>query len=97
MSKVEELLNKEYSKFINLHDLLIKITEVDGCSLQKAAMLLYRIMADHPKDQSPFWYRYNEVTGKESMSAYNHDALERLGYVANEGRFESDFDDGIPF
>ncbi|WP_194720924.1 hypothetical protein [Noviherbaspirillum malthae] len=94
---IKDFLQKEDEGFISLHDLLIKMTEVDGVSLQNAARALYRVLDRASPTDYPQWQEIDLATGVKPTEDFAL-ALERLRHVAETGKFAPLWDDDdIPF
>ena len=94
---VKKLLAKQDAGFISLHDLLLKMTKAgDGCTLQEAAMVLCRLLADSDHRNRPRLQMKSFTHGILIVPDRPSSPIQRLHYVTDNGNFESNHDD-IPF
>jgi|GEM_PF-3447926 len=93
MSVIQERL--EQRDFISLHDLLIKISESDGCTLGEAAAMLCQLLRANP-EKAPGFTFYAPTHGV-NRAKNQQMAMSLLDYVARNGDFEQDMSDEIPF
>ena len=94
---VKKLLAQQDAGFISLHDLLLKMTKAgDGCTLQEAAMVLCRLLADSDSSNRPRLKMKSLTHGILTILDRERSPIQRLHYVADNGNFESNHDD-IPF
>jgi hypothetical protein len=80
---VKRLLAKQTQGFINLHDLLTRMTEIDGATYQQAAEALYSQFWQEYGEGSPEWCKTELVSGL--MSADLH-AADKILLSAIDGR-----------
>lgn len=99
---VKRMLAKRDAGFISLHEVLTRMTKVDGATYQDAAKALFRVMLDEEEDPSIKWkWRViSNLLGKEIASEKEGGmAVELLVHVADYGMQNQleDFDNDIPF
>jgi hypothetical protein len=99
---VKRMLAKRDAGFISLHEVLTRMTKVDGATYQDAAKALFRAMLDEEEAPSIKWkWRViSNLLGKEIASGKEEArAVELLVGVADFGMPNKldDLKDGIPF
>ncbi|GAB1394782.1 hypothetical protein MASR1M60_29460 [Rhodocyclaceae bacterium] len=96
---VKNLLAEQAAGFISLHDVLNRMTQVDGASYQEAATLLHRLLWAENEDARPRWHEYSTLYGKRLASDQQAKAAwECLRQAAQSGIPSQWSDDSeIPF
>jgi hypothetical protein len=94
---VKKLLEQQAVGYITLHEVLTRMTKIDGATYQEAATVLHRALwsTDRLIDR-PGWYVCDKLRGR--IKATNREegtAWDCLKYVAEYGT--EVFDDDIPF
>ena len=91
---VKKLLAKQDAGFISLHDLLLKMTQAgDGCTLQEAATVLFRLLDSSEHPDRPRWLIKGKVEGlREASEGFNFSGTRCVRYAATHGKFEPDAD-----
>lgn len=95
---VKNLLVEQAAGFVSLHDVLTRMTQIDGANYQEAAILLHRLLWAEDEKLRPSWYEYSALFGKRMISG-SHDkaAWECLRQAASSG-LPTEWDaDEIPF
>ena len=92
---IKEILQQQDMEFISLHDLLLKMTEVENVSLQEAATVLFRLLDQENSRLRPTWQQRSQARGVTAINGYNSDPMHRLLYVADKGGWE--WSDDTPF
>ena len=87
---VKQLLQKQDASFISLHDLLLKMTLAgDGCSLEEAAIVLFRLMDSSEYPNRPQWLMKSKVEGvRAAHESINFSGKRCLKHAAKFGKFE---------
>ena len=87
---VKQLLQKQDASFISLHDLLLKMTLAgEGCSLEEAATVLFRLMSSSEFSDRPRWLMKSKVEGiRVAHESINFSGMRCLRHAANFGQFE---------
>lgn len=94
---VKRLLESQAVGYITLHDVLTRMTRIDGATYQEAATALHRALwgVDDSRDR-PDWYRCDVLHGKvRATNREETSAWACLKYVAAKG--VEDFHDDLPF
>ena len=94
---VKDILAKQEAGFISLHEVLTKMTMIDGASYQEAAKVLYRLMNENQNNLLFVWHTKTDLKGvREASNIEEKDAVNCLKQAAMSGRPE-EYDDQIPF
>lgn len=93
---IKALLNKQDEGFISLHDLLMKMMQEDGVSLQDAATALYRILEATTPEAYPQWHEKSRAGGVRSTEEHQLACL-RLREVVDSGSFTFEWGSDVPF
>lgn len=95
---VKNLLAEQAAGFVSLHEVLTRMTQVDGASYQEAAILLHRLLWAEDEKLRPSWYEYTTLYGRRvAGGSQGKAAWECLRQAANSG-LPSEWDaDEIPF
>jgi len=96
---VKDLLATQQAGFISLHEVLTRMTQVDGATYQEAATLLHRLLWAEDENARPRWYEYSPLYGKRvaSDTAQAKAAWECLRQAAHSGLPDAWSEDEIPF
>ena len=102
---VKQILEAQSAGFISLHDLLIRLTQMEGSTYQEAATCLYRLLDEkdfcdaNGDEPPPHWYTNRVLEGMRiGTNSDQRDAWDCLRQAACSGRpQEWSFDDEIPF
>ncbi len=93
MSVIQERLQQR--DFISLHDLIVKISESDGCTVGEAAAMICQLLRSNPA-QAPGFTFYAPTHGV-NRAKNQQKAQSLLDYAARNGDFERNWSDDIPF
>ena len=102
---VKQILEAQSVGFISLHDLLIRLTQIEGSTYQEAATCLYRLLDEkgsidaNGDEPPPYWYTNRVLEGMRiGTNSDRQDAELCLRQAALSGQpQEWSFDDEIPF
>jgi hypothetical protein len=64
---VKKLLAKQKAGFISLHEVLTRMTRIDGASYEEAATLLHQLLFTDDPDR-PAWFVCDKLHGKHMAS-----------------------------
>jgi hypothetical protein len=94
---VRNLLATQQAGFVSLHEVLTRMTQIDGASYQEAATLLHRLLRAEDEHFRPRWYECTTLYGKRLASDTQGTASwECLRQAAHSG-LPLEWDDEIPF
>ena len=94
---VKHFLKEQEAGFISLHDVLTRMTQIDGATYQDAAILLYRLLSAEDEDSRPPWHECNALYGNRVASDRRAKAAwECLKQAALAGVPPASSDDEIP-
>lgn len=95
---VKNLLAKQEAGFISLHEVLTKMTQIDGANYQEAATLLHRLLWANDEELRPQWHECDNLYGKRRASDHQAKAAwECLRQAAQAGMPPEWTEDEIPF
>lgn len=61
---VKDLLKSQTAGYISLHDVLTRMTRIDGSTYQEAATALHRVLWEEDEKSRPVWHVCETLYGK---------------------------------
>lgn len=92
---VKNLLAEQAAGFVSLHEVLTRMTQVDGATYQEAATLLHRLLWAADEISQPNWFEFSLLYGK-CVTGRSDTGWECLRQAVRSGPPEEEPDE-IPF
>ena len=94
---IKDILDTQDAGFVGLRSLLEQMAKEEGVTLQQAATVLFRLLHDAGDSGRPQWFQHTSAFGVQRVPDSNREPWLRLRYVVDNGKFEPDLNDDIPF